>query len=92
MDKIPNPCNTKEHYQSFIKNKNTKSVKRSKLITYQPKIFRNRNIVDIKWVLIDYRKRSHNLSKALRQTEKVGSNSSLYSNKKIVKCLNKKNN
>ena len=81
MDKIPDPCNTKEHYESFIKNKNTKSVKRSKLITYQPKIFQNRNIADIKWVLTDYRKTSHNLSKALRQTEKVGSNSKMFKQK-----------
>ena len=27
IEKIPNPCNAKEHYQSLIRNKNTKSVK-----------------------------------------------------------------
>ena len=37
IEKIPDCCNAKEHYQSFIKNKNTKSVKQSKIITYQPK-------------------------------------------------------
>ena len=26
-EKIPDPCNAKEHYQSFIRKKNTKSVK-----------------------------------------------------------------
>ena len=25
--KIPDPCNAKEHYQSFVRKKNTKSVK-----------------------------------------------------------------
>ena len=48
IENIPDPCNAKEHYQSFIRNKNTKSVKQSKIITYQPKTFENANIVDIK--------------------------------------------
>ena len=46
--KIPDPCNAKEHYQSFIRKKNTKSVKQSEIITYQPKTFENPNIVDVK--------------------------------------------
>ena len=65
-------------------------MKRSKIITYQPKIFHNPNIVDIKSVTIDYPKTSHNLSKALRQTAKIGSNSSLYSDPQKAKRLNKK--
>ena len=48
IEKIPHPCNAKERYQSFIRNKNTKSVKQSQIITYQPKNFENSNIVDIK--------------------------------------------
>ena len=48
IENIPDLCNAKEHYQSFIRNKNTKSVKQSKIITYQPKTFENPNIVDIK--------------------------------------------
>ena len=48
IENIPDPCNAKEHYQSFIRNKNTKSVKQTKIITYQPKTFENANIVDIK--------------------------------------------
>ena len=32
-EKIPNPHNFKEHYQSFIRKKNTKLVKQSKIIT-----------------------------------------------------------
>ena len=47
IEKIPNPRNAKEHYQSFIRKKNAKSVKQWKIITYQPKTFENSNIVDI---------------------------------------------
>ena len=74
MKKIPDPCNAKEHYQSFIRNKNTKSVKQSEIITYQPKTFENPNIVDIKTL--------HELSKTIRQAKKVGPNTSLHSNTK----------
>ena len=35
IEKIPDPRNAKEHYQSFIRKKNTKSVKPSKIITYK---------------------------------------------------------
>ena len=35
--------NTKEHCQSFIRNKGTQSVKQSKIITYQPKASENPN-------------------------------------------------
>ena len=31
----------KEHCESFIRNKNTKSVKKSEIITYQPKILKS---------------------------------------------------
>ena len=30
-EKMSDPCNAKEHYQSFIRKKNTKSVKQSKV-------------------------------------------------------------
>ena len=50
--KTPAPRNAKEHYQSFIKKKNIKSVKQSKVITQQPKTFENLNIVDIKSVIL----------------------------------------
>ena len=46
--KIPYPCNAKEHYQSFLKKKNRKSVQKSEIITYQPKTFKNSNIIGIK--------------------------------------------
>ena len=34
IEKIPDPYNAKEHYQSFIRKKNSKLVKQSKIITY----------------------------------------------------------
>ena len=37
IEKIPDPCNAKQHYQSFIRRKNRKSAKQSKIITCQPK-------------------------------------------------------
>ena len=76
-EKIP-----KGHYQSFIRKKNTKSVEQWDIITYQPKFFENLNIVDIKSVITEHPKTSHKLSKTIRQAEKVGSNSSLYSDTK----------
>ena len=85
-----------EHYQSFVRNKTTKSGKKIKIITYQPKTFENPNIAEIKPVIIEHPKMSHELSKTIRQAEKlsqVSYNSSLYSNKKKKKkiFLNKKN-
>ena len=85
-----------EHYQSFVRNKTTKSGKKLKIITYQPKTFENPNIAEIKPVIIEHPKMSHELSKTIRQDEKlsqVSYNSSLYSNtkKKNKNFLNKKN-
>ena len=37
IEKILDPCDAKEQYQSFIRKKTTKSVKQSEIITYQPK-------------------------------------------------------
>ena len=34
---MPDPRNTKEHYKSFVKEENRKSVKKSEIITYQRK-------------------------------------------------------
>ena len=86
---MPNPRKTKEHCQSFIIKKNRKSAKQSEIITYQPKAFQNQNIVDIKSVITKYQKTSHKLSKAIRQTEKVGFNS--FGTKKSENLLNEKN-
>ena len=87
-DKIPDPHNAKEHYQSFIRKKNTKSVKQSKMITQEPKTFENSNIVDIKSVIIEHPKTSHKLSKTVRHAEKVfqvGCNSEHFLNEKNIK-------
>ena len=81
---ILDPCNAKEHYQSFIIKKNRKSVKQSEIITYQSKAF---NIVDIKSVITEHPETSQKLSKTIRQAEKVGSNSSLYSDIKKVEIF-----
>ena len=97
IEKIPDPHNAKEHYQSFIKKKNTISVKQSKIVTHQPKTFQNASIVDIISIITEHPNTSHKLSTAIRQAEKVGSNSSLHSNTKTViqifargKCKNNK--
>ena len=81
-EKIPDSRNAKEHYQLFIRKKNTKSVKQSKTIIQEPKTFENSNIVDIKSVITEHPKTSYKLSKTLTQAEKVGFNSSLYSDTK----------
>ena len=86
-EKVPDPHNAKEHYQPFIRKKNTKSVKKSKIITQQPKTFENPNTVDIKLVIIEHPKALHNLSHNIRQAGKVGSNNSLYSDTKRVKLF-----
>ena len=87
IEKIPDSRNAKEYYLSFIRKKNTKSVKQSEIITYQPKPFENPNIVLIKSVVTEYPKALHKLSKA----EKVAFNSSLYRDtKKSEIFLNKK--
>ena len=79
---VLDPRNAKEHYQSFIIKENRKSVKQSEIITYQPKSFRNSNIVDIKSVIRKHPKTSHKLSKTIRQAEKLSYDSSLYSDTK----------
>ena len=52
------------------------------VITYERKTFENPNLVDVKSVITELPKTSHELSKTIRQTEKVGFNSSLYSDTK----------
>ena len=41
--KIPDCCDTKEYYQSFLRKKNTKLVKQSKMITQQPNFWKIQN-------------------------------------------------
>ena len=58
------PHNAKEHYQSFIRKKNTKSLKTIKNNYLSTK---NLNIVEIKLVIIEHPKTSYKLSKTIRQ-------------------------
>ena len=77
--KIPDPRNAKEHYQSLIWKNPTKPLKKSKVITHQPKTVENPNSLVIKSVIIEHPKTSNKLS--IRQAEKffqVVSNSSSY--------------
>ena len=79
MKNMPDPCNAKEHSQSFTIKKNIKSVKQSKTITCEPKTF---DTADKKSVFTKHPKTLNKLSKTIRQAEIVGSNSSLYRYKK----------
>ena len=63
VENIPDPLNTKGHYGPFIIKKNGKSV----------------DIVDIKSIITEHSETSHKLPKTIGQFEKVGSDSSLYS-------------
>ena len=91
IEKIRDCGNAKEHYQSFIRKKNTQSVKQSEIITCPPKTFENSNIVGIKSIIPEHPKIAPKLSKPLRQAERVDSISSLYSDtKKSKKFLNEK--
>ena len=85
MKNVPDPPNAKEHYKSFIIKENRKSVKQSEIITYQPITFQNLGIVDIKSFITEYPKTSHELSNIIGKGEKVGFNSTLYSNAKKLK-------
>ena len=71
IEKIPDPLNAKERYQSFIKKKNTKLVKQSEIITYQLKTSENSNILDIKSVITEHPKMSHKLSKTNKVSPKA---------------------
>ena len=95
MKNVPDLCNAKEHYKLFLRKKNRKSVKQSKIITYEPKTF---DTVDIKSDITEHPKTSHKLFKTIRKGEKVDSSDSLYSNTKThanflnEKTKNKKQN
>ena len=60
--KLLDPHIGEEHYQLFIRNKNTKSVEQSETITYQPRTFENPNIVDTKLIITEHLKTLHNNS------------------------------
>ena len=56
---VPDPNTAKEHYKSFTRKKNTKSVKQLKITTLRSNTFENLNIVNIKSVIIEHPKTSH---------------------------------
>ena len=60
IGEVPNFRNAKQHYESYLRKQNRKSVKQSVIITYQPKIF---DTVDIKSVITEHPKTSHKLCK-----------------------------
>ena len=66
--KNPDAINAKAYYQSYLKRKSTKLVKRSKINTQQRKALENQDILDIETVIIKHPKTSH---KAISQTGKV---------------------
>ena len=70
LEKVPDPCNSKQNFESFLRKKNRKIVKQSEIITYQPKTFKNPNIVDIKSVITEHPKTAYKLSKIIRRVEK----------------------
>ena len=47
-DKTSDPRNAKEQYKSFLRKKNTRLVKLSKIITQKQKLIESPNIIDIK--------------------------------------------
>ena len=66
---------------TITRTKNTKSVKQSQVFTYRPKTFENPNIVDIKLVITELQ------INYVREAEKIGCNSSSYSDTKKVKIV-----
>ena len=71
IEKILDANNAKQYCQTFLNRKNTKQVKRSKIIIQQPKTLENSNIADIESVTIEHPKTSRKLSKTPRQAKKV---------------------
>ena len=63
MQKVPDRRNAKDHYNSFLRKKNKKSVKQSEIITYHTKNF---DTVDRKSDIAEHPKTSHKLSKTIR--------------------------
>ena len=81
---VPDPRNTKEHYQSFIIKKNRKSVKKIR------KNYLSLTLLVKKSVITEHPKTSHKLSKTIEKDEKVGFSSLLYGDTKKENFLNEK--
>ena len=67
IEKVPDPHNAKQHYESFLRKENRKSVKQSEIITYPAKTFQNKNIVDISDIT-EHPKTAHKLPKKGRKS------------------------
>ena len=62
IEKIPDPCDGKEHYPSFIRKKN-KISETSRNNYLSTKTFENPNIVDIKSMITEHLKISYKIYK-----------------------------
>ena len=82
MEKISDSRNGKKTLSIIYKNEKQKINKTIGNNYFKPKTFENPNIVDIKSIVTEHPKTSHTLSKTIRQADKVGSNSSLYSDER----------
>ena len=89
IEKTPDASNAKDCYESFLRNKNKKLVKRPKIITQQPNTIENPNIIDIKSVTIEHPKTSCKLSKTIRQAKKFSQVRTFFEETKTTKKLNK---
>ena len=69
--KIPDLRNANEHSKSPPRKKNTKQIKRTKIITYQPKPIESPKIIDIKSVTKEHPKTSHKFSKTISRAVNV---------------------
>ena len=54
IEKIVDPGHAKELYNPYLKKKNTKLLKRSKIVTQQLKAIENSNAVGIQKLLLNY--------------------------------------
>ena len=70
IEEVSDPSDAKGYYETFQRKKNKKSVKKSEIITYQPKAFVNSNIDDIKSVITEHPKLSHKLPKTIKRVKK----------------------
>ena len=62
IEEIPDSCNTKEYYQSFVREKNkiSKTIKNN---SHQPKTFENSGKVDINSIITEHPKNNINYPK-----------------------------
>ena len=80
IKKIPDPSNSKDYYQSYMKKKAQTLVTRSKRISQQPKTLENLNIVNTKSAIAEHPKTYHKLFKTIKQAEKLSQVSGAYKN------------